>query len=317
MNALEIYKDLDRLRNFIWFFDISFSKNDVEGVSKLSNKTLIVLEKILCSDIRDDIFNFPKDECEYWMLFMARYRKAVEARDNIYLYDCLNVELKELSCKMLEILWKEYMKELKGFIWHENSEALGSRYPDILNKIDLSKGVDDVLGIREYGMRGQVLYLKEDMREYDLYSGYNPNDFVYHVLKRYDFGKYKKIFVWTLGGDFDIGVLFQLCANNKTELEVYVASIEVFGELLHSTIRKGVLLEQQIKYNFEYTIDSFLEDALMENDIYVYIGVYSLSDTDEKKKIEKFLDDKQIDSNIAGENNEEHFIYKQRIEKNG
>ncbi len=314
MGALEFYQNIDSLRDSIWHFNVRFYKNDIVSVPGLFMK---ILKKVLYSDIRDDIFNFSEDECEYWMAFFTRLQNAVEAKDTLYIYDCFNVELTNLFCRMLKILWNKYVEELKDFFWHENSASFGSRYLEILSKIESSRRSDDEFGIREYGMKGQVLYLKEDIWEHDLYCEYNPNDYVYHVLKRYDLGKYNKIFIWTLGGDFDIGVLFQFCAGNEADIEVYVANIEIFGEFLHNTIRKGALLEQRIKYNFERTIECFLEDVCLEKNVYVYIGAYSLSNIDEKEKVVRLLVHEQIDSNIVGEKNEEHFICKQRIEKNG
>ena len=65
MGALEFYQNIDSLRDSIWHFNVRFYKNDIVSVPGLFMK---ILKKVLYSDIRDDIFNFSEDECEYLSL---------------------------------------------------------------------------------------------------------------------------------------------------------------------------------------------------------------------------------------------------------
>lgn len=310
MDFIDLYKDVDKLRDMIWNFNVYLFKKEKDTVLKFS---IAVLEQLISRDIEDESFHLSDQEIDYWKEYFIKFRKAVKAGDDLYLYDCFNVDLKELSYRLFNILWKEHEDKLNEFFWKENADALKIRYPDILKRIETSQGQNDILGTREYGMRGRVIYLRGEMSEYDLFSEYNPNDFSYQLLNQYDFNKYKKIYIWSLGGDYDIGVLFQMSENVQANLEVYIASVEVFGKFLHSTFRKGVLSEQRINYIFDRTIDDFLIDIAAEDDVYVYIGAYSLERTDEKRKIEKFLSGKQIDNNIVGEKYEEYFVFEQKV----
>ena len=264
---------------------------------------LIGQEKELLSDQEDK---------KKWSDQIKQINEAIDQKDYTYIYDCINGYIHIFTRRMLTKLFRNHRNMIEDHFWKDNIGALKKRYPDIANEIMKNESDNPRLKLREYGLRGKVLSVIDQIEEHDLYTEYDPVDFALQVTKNYCFREYKNIFIWILGCDFDINAInsmIEMIYMNNAHLYVYVASTYVFSLFLHHTARIGILSESRIMYYFEKTVQNFLQDVVKKNNTYVYIGAYSLRDFNEINIIKDFVINNKIENNMDNKKDLDIFLY--------
>ena len=294
MNIIETYEKIDSIRCFMVCYNLAVER-DHRGIPLEYVQSS--LEWLIYHNMQNKFFESSRNECDYWRTYLDQAWQADRAKDYLYIYDFLG-ELKGFICKLLNTLWQNYADELSNYILQQNIAALSNRYLEISRRIEQLNVVNDLYGVREYGLRGKVVYLKQNEWEHDLYSEFNPGDFAMQVLKKYSLEKYRKIYMWLLGCDLDINAVWLWCEEYQITIEVYISRLEALNAVLHKTMRAAVLANERIHYHFECSIEEFLKDIDLAEESFMYAGAYSL-DTKEREKLEQYISRNSIHYSIC------------------
>lgn len=293
MNVIKMYCAVDRIRNYIWFFnqqyrrqnkiDVSYVIADIQEVRRIGE---------------EDILYWEKTEVDFQMLYHQedKLKKAVQAKDFVFVYDQLNYELRNMTQIIFDVLFAKSSIELGQYFWSENRNALKIRYPEVLKQLEM---IDDKKeSIRSYGTRGKVVYRTEENREYDLYSAYNPIESGLLMAEGIDLCKYNKLYVWGFNGGFEIDGISYSLDGNRMDFEVFITDLSEFRQILLSTPRKCLLLNPDVKWHFNAGIMEFVNgiDLQKKESSYIYSAKSQGNDVN---LLKEFICKYSLNSNIG------------------
>lgn len=295
MDVIKMYRAVDQMRDYIWIFNLNYGKQNLKIYA-----CMLPFVNEICEIGLSDTLYWKNTEVDFRVVYdqIDNMKKAVEDEDIVYIYDKLNFEIRWFIKSIFEVLFKKSAKELRSLFWSENREALQKRYPEILKKIEEFNNEENESCIRDYGLRGNVIFRKNSNVEYDLYSTYSPGEVGVYTMINSDLKKYNKIYIWGFNGGYEIsGGLF--CFEDKrVEVEIYVTNLIEFKHILLNVPRKGMLLNPDVKWKFNICIEDFLKniDLQKKQESYIYVTEYV---DDGLTILKKFIYKYSLNSNIG------------------
>ncbi len=288
------------MRNYICEFNQCY---EMQGIGWDASYLLLHLDKIYTIGI-SDIAYWEDTNVDFRIIreLMVDLEPAFGANDLVYLYDKLNYEIWKEIRKILEVLFKKNDIELKSFFWSENEKALKMRYPQVLEKFELLDEVGQGGYVRQYGLRGKVVYRKTINGEYDLFSGYAPFAMGRKVRDNFNLDKYNRLYIWEFDGAFEIDEIMHAADDEglDTKIVIAVTDINEFRHILLNTKRNSMILHPNVEFVFDIRILEFLKkiDLNRRDNVYVlYIG----RNEKEIQILEDFMKENCINSNICGQ----------------
>lgn len=283
----------DRMLIRILLFNMSYQKQEI-GITIDSISPLRDIYQIVVSDI--DYWNDTGVVLETIDALTGKLESAILQSDWVYVYDKLNYEVAYLLRAVLKTLFDKSAPVLKNWIWEENKIALRERYPDIYKQLMEVDCNEEKRFVRSYGLRGSVVYRKNEQIEYDLYSSYDPEAFGALVGQELGLEKFKKWYILGFHGAYDCsGVYWRM---RKVNIEIYVVNIAEFKLILQNTLRKGFLLNPDVEWRFHLKLQDFFNniDLSAKDDSYIYVTEYA---KEELPYIREFIKKNALNSNIG------------------
>lgn len=295
MDVIRMYGAVEQMRNYIWIFNLNYGRQKWDIY-----RSLVPFAKEIWEAGISDLSYWKNTEVDPQKLYDLAdgMEKAVESKDIVFLYDLLNYEIRHCITDIFTVLFEKDSEVLERWFWDENRKALKERYPEILDRIDNGSDGKDGQNVREYGLRGRVVFRKDGDAEADLYTAYNPGEIGIWMAQDRGFSKYGRIYVWGFDGAYELSGGRFYFDDGKTELELFVTDLTEFRQILMHTMRKGFLLNPDVNWNFDCSIGDFIKsiDLKKKEVSYIYITEYSEKDME---KLKEFIDVNGLDSNIG------------------
>lgn len=291
-NTIKVYRAVEQIRNFIWFYNKKYFRKDIEG----SEQKLISYLQSFYEIVINDYQYWKKMGVDLNVLseIIKKLEAAVKFKDFVFIYDCLNIDIGRMIFEILNILFYNKKEELCKWFWKENSEALKQRYLSILKQLETIVQNDSVY-VRDYGIRGRVVYREDNGREYDLYGAYNPVETGLQMVQKLYLENYDYIYIWKFSGGFEVKSILDI--KEKIKIDIYVPDLYEFKVIMKNTLRKGILLDQRLNWVFEQNLRNFLHsiDLRKRDKIFIYVSGCS---NEEYATLNKFIIKNDLDSNL-------------------
>lgn len=293
-NTIKVYRVVEQIRNFIWFYNIKYFRKDIEG----SEQKLIPYLQNLYEVVKNDYVYWKTNGIDLNIIceIIHNLGVAVESEDFVSIYDCLNYDICKIIFEILNVLFDNKQEELREWFWKENSDALKQRYSSILKQMEAIVQ-DDIAYVRDYGMRGRVVYRADNGREFDLYGSYNPVEMGFQMVQTLFLEKYENFYIWKFSGGFEVKAILDLKAKENCEIEIYVPDLYEFKNIMNSTIRKGILLDKRLKWVFKKNIQNFMKsiDLQKKDKVFIYISGCS---NEECNILNQFIIKNELNTNL-------------------
>lgn len=295
-----MYCVADELRNIIFYFNLQYKNH----ILKINTNYLITTITSVYEIAATDELHWKETGINFSILktIIREIERTLITRDLVCLYDIVNYKLWAIIKKIFEYLFEKYNEELQSYFWEENKEALRKRYPDLLEYLDHFNEYETDEGVRLYGLRGRVIYRKNNTMERDLYSSYNPIEICTKVISKEINECFDKIYVWGFNG-FEVDGLFNVANNGvkykDTTIEVIITNLKECKQILKNTRRKNWLLNDKITWRYNVKIEEVLKEIeeILDDKVTIYFYINEISGDDyEKMKI--FLKKRMIRSNL-------------------
>lgn len=232
---------------------------------------------------------------------IVELQNADKSMDYVMIYDLLNFELWQMIKRVVEVLFKKNGKELCDYFATENEKAMKKRFPEVLRQIDTFGEGSQCEDVRDYGLRGRVVYRKKGSFEFDLYSAYNMVGL--KRMRNIDYAKDNLIYVWGCNGGFEINEIAIINTIDDIRLEINVTDLNEFSQILRNTYRGDALLNPRINWRFDLTEEELIKNFDLKNREKSYI--YVCDGAENTNLLKEFICANELDSNI-GDNNGEY-----------
>ncbi len=294
VNGINMYCAAEQMRIYICGFNWNYQRQIVE----MDQRSVYYLQQLYEAGISDS---------EYWIgtgiefndlsLLIEKLSRALSEADRIYIYDMLNCNISFFLKEVFDVLFKKSGLELQHWFWKENCNALKKRYPNILEQLEITDSNSGELFVRPYGLRGKVFYRKNEQREYDLYSTYNPADVGVQMAQTINFEKYERIYIWGIDEWYKwAGHVFGQI-HKSIEISIYVTSLSEFRRFLFNMPAAGFLVHPEVDWKINCEVKEFISNYSVEKNKNSYIYVSECLE-DELKMLCEFIKENLLDSNI-------------------
>ncbi len=302
MDAVELYCAVEKIRVFTFSFNLQYKRQNVELEM---DRLLPYIQEVYRIGMLDELY-WKNTNVDFHELIRQKeeLKSAIFSEDYVYVYDKLNYELWSSIKAILKVLLKKNYSDLSNFFWNWNRDALKIRYPEILMQMEMISEEKRYKYIRDYGLRGRVVYNIDADREYDLYSAYNPSEIASRIVETSYFEKCNKIYMWGYSGGFEVdGIMNAVEFKNKDlGIEIYVTDLNKFRQILNNTKRREALLHSHIDWRFNLNVRNFISDFSLnlKEESYIYLCDYvSEYNYKEMKLLKNFIQKYAINSNIV------------------
>lgn len=295
-----MYNATDQIRRIIYMYNFGYmmQKNIIDA------NILMPSIQEMCRIGMQDMAYWENAEIDFVKAYkqMENVLKAEKRKDVVGIYDRLNYEIWGIVRQVLEVLFHKDSNILSNYFWEENREALKIRFPEILKQIGAMPKNDFCKNVRDYGLRGKVVYREYLDSEIDLYSAYGANGF--NMMKNIDYRKYNKIYVWGCNGGAEINEIVLMSEEAGLLSEIYVTDLYEFKQILSNTCRKGVLLDSRIEWKFSAEVNDLVKsfDMLKKEISYIYV----CNSAKNRQIVNDFIYTHSLNSNI-GDSYEQYF----------
>lgn len=295
MDVIKMYRAVEQMRDYIWIFNLNYGRQDLYIYA-----CILPFVNEICDIGLSDTLYWENSGIDFKVLYnqMDDIKRAVDDMDIVYIYDKINCEIRWFVKAVFEVLFEKSANELRCLFWSENKEALQQRYPEILKKIEEFDNEGNKLCIRDYGLRGNVIYRKKNNIEYDLYTAYSPGEVGAYTMLNSELKRYNKIYMWGFNGGYEVSGGCFVSRDKKIELEIYVTDLIEFKHILLNIPRKGMLLNPDVKWEFNICIEDFLKNIDLQKKKESFIYVTECVD-DSLIALEKFIRKHSLNSNLG------------------
>lgn len=287
---------IDVVKEFISNFNWEYQKNDIVFNDTVFNNLILYLRRVYEIGMLDSVY-LKKAQIDFQVLYeqIQNIERAAADKDLVHLYDKLNCEIRVAIDNIGKILFEEAGEILKEWFWRENYEAVKQRYPKLAEQIE-EIDIKEQKYIREYGLRGKVIYRKSCSGEYDLYSFHSPSEVGIQTAYRSDLSKYDKIYVLGFDGGYEFSGKHYI-SGGKAKIEIYIDDLIELKQILCNTLRKGLLLNPNINLKYNMEIKDFLNgiDLREKDKSYIYL---TKGFENGLKQIEEFVKNNFYNTNI-------------------
>lgn len=297
MNEIEMFNVVEQMRTCVFLFNIKYQRQEIS----IPHEAVSLLRDIYQIGISDkDYWNNTGVKLEIIDELAGELEKAILESNWVYVYDKLNSDITYFLKIVFEVLFKKNAVLLETWFWEENRAALRERYPAIEKQLE--KMADDYEKdkqfVRSYGLRGRVVYRKNERVEYDLYSSYDPAMVGAQIEQKLGLENYERLYVWGFNGGYEYTNQYVMQMHRKIPMEIYVANLTEFKRILQHTYRKGFILSPVVEWKFNFTLKEFLNhiDLSKKDDSYIYVTEYS---KEELPYIRDFINKNALNSNIG------------------
>ena len=295
LDLIRMYNAADYMREYIWSFNLIYERQYNDKWKYL----LPAMDELGAAGESDKAYweDTKIDFC-FWKNQVNDIEKALAMGDIVYIYDKLNFEIRWFIKCVLDVMFEKNFIDLQKWFWNENREAMKKRYPEVLEQIEKLDSKKNEQYIRDYGLRGKVIYRKHNNLEYDLYSGYSPVEVGNRIMRETEFKRYNYIYIWGFNGGYEIAG-GDFCFERTKKFEVYITDLFEFKQIIFNTMRKGILLDPNINWIFNKGLRDFFNsiNKLNREETYIYVTENCLEK--ELISIRKYVETNSINCNIG------------------